>query len=119
VTIRLYIDEDAMDRDLLRALRARGVDVVAANEVGMVHRPDEEHLAYAASEGRVIYTFNVGDFCRLHGEWMAAGQDHAGIIVARQQSYSVGEQMRRVLNLMAARSADDMRNRLEFLSDWS
>lgn len=54
--IRLYLDEDAMDKDLLRALRARGVDVEAANEVGMIEREDHEHLEYAAS-----YTASIGD----------------------------------------------------------
>lgn len=27
---RLYIDEDSMDRDLVRALRTRGADVITA-----------------------------------------------------------------------------------------
>ena len=31
---------------------------------------------------------------------------------------SVGEQMRRLLRLIAARTAEDMRNRIEFLSNW-
>lgn len=38
--------------------------------------------------------------------------------LARQQHYSVGEQMRRVLKVMALRSAADMRNSVEFLSAW-
>ena len=45
---RLYIDEDAMDDDLVQALRLRGADVQTALEAGLVGRPDEEHLA---SEG--------------------------------------------------------------------
>ncbi len=43
---------------------------------------------------------------------------HAGIILARQRQYSVGEQMRRLLKLVGAMSAEDMQDRLEFLSDW-
>jgi hypothetical protein len=45
VQARLYIDEDAMDDDLVQALRLRGVDVQTALESGLVGRPDEEHLA--------------------------------------------------------------------------
>jgi len=41
VTIRLYIDEDAMDKDLVQALRARGVDVMTALDAGMIERSDE------------------------------------------------------------------------------
>ncbi len=44
----LYIDEDSGDRNLVQALRARGVDVVTAQEVGMIERSDEEHLQYMA-----------------------------------------------------------------------
>ena len=44
VTIRLYLDEDSSDTDLVKALRLRGVNVVAAPEVGMRGQPDEEQL---------------------------------------------------------------------------
>ena len=50
-----------------------------ALEAGPVGRPDEEQLAHAGAEGRVPYTFNVGDFMRLHGECMTAGRTHAGV----------------------------------------
>jgi hypothetical protein len=43
-----------MDGDLVRALRARGVDVEPANEVGMIEREDAEHLTYATAQCRVI-----------------------------------------------------------------
>ena len=118
MTIRLYLDEDAVDKALVRALRARAVDVEPANEAGMIERDDEQQLEYAAAEGRVVYTFNRAHFCRLHAQWLAAGHRHAGIVVARQQQYSVGEQMRRLLKLLAARTADDMHNHIEFLCDW-
>ncbi len=63
---RLYIDEDAMDDDLVHALRLRGAGVQTALEAGLIGRPDKEHLTHAAEAGRVLYTFNVGDFMRLH-----------------------------------------------------
>lgn len=44
------------------------------------------------------------------------GESHAGIIVAKQAS--VGEIVRRFLRLAAALSAEDMENRLEYLSNW-
>lgn len=118
MTVRLYFDEDSMDRQLLRALRARGVDAVSALDADMIERPDEKHLRHAASLSRVLFTFNVGDFCRLHSSFLEAGEEHSGIIVARQQTYSVGETMRRLLRLIGAVSADEMRNRLEFLGHW-
>ena len=108
--IRLYLDEDSMRRSLVRALRVRGVDLITALDVGMIERKDVEHLDYATEQGRVLCSFNVGDYYRLHTDYVAQGKPHAGIILMRQQFYSVGEQMRRILKLMASRSADEMRN---------
>jgi hypothetical protein len=45
-------------------------------------------------------------------------RSHAGIVLGRQKQYSIGEQMRRLLKLVAARSSEQMGNRLEFLSAW-
>jgi len=39
---------------LVRALRARGVDVLTALDAGMIERSDKEHLKYAMKEGRVL-----------------------------------------------------------------
>jgi len=68
---RLYLDEDSMDQALVRALRARGVDVMTAHEAGMIERSDRDHLQFATAEGRVLCTFNVGDFYELHSAYLA------------------------------------------------
>ncbi len=107
-----------MQSGLVRALRARGVDALTALEAGMIERSDEEHLEYATQEGRVLYSFNVKDFHRLHQEHLAKGESHAGIILTRQQRYSSGEEMRRLLTLSATKSAEQMKNQVEFLSAW-
>jgi len=61
----------------------------------MRERKDEEHLIQAAAQKRALYSFNVRDYCRLYAEFFAHGRSHAGIVLAKQQHYSVGEQMRR------------------------
>jgi len=116
--IRLYMDEDSMDQALVRALRARGVDVTTALDAGMIERDDVEHLSFATDQQRVLYTFNVSDFYRLHTDYLTRNKNHTGIIVAQQQRYSVGEQMRRLLRLITTKSAHDMVNNIEFLSAW-
>ena len=116
--ISLYLDEDAQDNDLIQALQLRGVDVIGAWAAGMRQRPDEEHLLFATAQGRVLYGFNVSDFFQLHTEFLAQGRSHAGLVLAKQQTYSVGEQMRRLLKLVATRTAEEMRDQIEFLSDW-
>jgi hypothetical protein len=117
--VKIYVDEDAMDSDLVTALRSRGVTVITALDAGLIEKPDEEHLAFAARNGCVVYTFNVADFYRLHGLWVKAGREHAGMILAPQQHFSVGEQLRRLLRLRAAVSSDRMRSHVEFLSNWA
>ncbi len=118
MAIRLYLDEDAMDDDLVRALRLRGADVETALDAGLAGRPDDEQLLYAGSVGRTLYTFNIGDFMAIHSAYMAEGRAHAGIIFGQQQRYGVGAQMRRLRRLIALRSAESMRNTFEFLSSW-
>jgi hypothetical protein len=116
--IRLYFDEDAMDADLVHALRIRGVDVTSALEQGMIRRSDIEHLEFSGLHGRVIYSFNVGDFQSLHCEYLTKGKHHSGIILGQQQRYSLGEQMRRLLNIKARISAEEMSDSVVFLSSW-
>lgn len=116
--IRLYLDEDAMAHRLARELRLRGIDVVTALDEEMIERTDIEHLDYASRQGRVLYSFNVGDYCRLHGQFASGGRRHAGIILTQQQRYSIGEQLRRLLRVVAVRSAEDMQDNIEFLSTW-
>jgi hypothetical protein len=118
VTIRVYFDEDSMWQAMVTALRARSIDVQTALEAMMIARTDEDHLAFATAQGRVLCSFNVGDFYRLHTRYMAQHQSHTGLVLARQQQYSVGEYMRRLLRLMAHLTAEEMHNRVEFLSAW-
>ena len=49
-----------------------------------MRKSDDQHLTYATEHGCVIYTFNASDFYRLHTEWINAGREHAGMILAPQ-----------------------------------
>ena len=115
--IRLYLDEDATHNRLLQALRNRGVDVISTATAGQLSQSDEEQLAWALRDRRVIYSFNVRDFYRLHRERLEQSQPHAGIILSRQ-NYSIGDQLRGLLQLMATKSAEAMENHVEFLGAW-
>lgn len=115
---QIYIDEDATQGALVVALRSRDVAVITASDAGLMKKSDDEHLAYATEHGCVLYTFNVSDFYRLHTEWTGSGREHAGMILAAQQRYSVGEQLRRILRIRAGATSRSMRNRVEFLGNW-
>ncbi|BAC90562.1 gsl2621 [Gloeobacter violaceus PCC 7421] len=56
----LYVDEDAGDKAVVRALRERGADVVTYIDVGMIQHSDEEHLLRATELGCALYSFNPG-----------------------------------------------------------
>lgn len=115
-SIRLYLDEDTSNLALISALRASNVDVITALEAGKLGCSDEEQLIWATEQKRVIYSFNRGDFSSLHSQFMADKRNHAGILLGQQQRYSIGQQVRAVLMLIADRSAEAMVNQLVFLS---
>lgn len=113
--IRLYVDEDAMAQAVVSGLRARGIDITTVLEEGMSEKDDVDQLEYATEQGRVLYTFNVGHFCQLHKDYNNQGKSHAGIVVVYRQRYSIGEQIRLLSNLISAKSAEEMENKLQFL----
>lgn len=115
--IRLFLDEDAQRTDLIQSLRARQIDVVTVSEVNRLGATDDAQLRYATAHGRVLFTFNRGDFFQLHTNWLRSGQFHSGIIVSDQ--LGTGVIMRRLLRLIEVKFAIEMHNWLEFLSKWS
>lgn len=72
--VRYYLDE-YVSKAVAQGLRERGVDVRTVVEAGLRGASDEQHLARALEEGRVIFSHDV-DFLRLH----AQGKPHAGIV---------------------------------------
>lgn len=113
--IRFYVDEDAAQHAVMEGLRRSGVDAITVLEAGRGEEKDEEQLAFAAKEGRVVYTFNVDHFCRLHRDFLSTGREHAGIVVIPRQRYTIGEKIRRLMSLVNALTAEEMKNRLEYL----
>ena len=116
--IKLYLDEDAQRASLTQSLRQHGVDVLITSEAAQISKSDESQLAFAASVGRTIYTYNVGDFTALHSEYLTQEKNHSGIIIGEQGRFGIGEQVRRLLRIVEAKSAEDMQNHIEFLSNW-
>ncbi|WP_298912693.1 DUF5615 family PIN-like protein [uncultured Nostoc sp.] len=106
--IRLYLDEDSVEKSLIKAFCNANLDVVTV--------ADNEQLIWATEQGRAIYSYNRRDFCCLHNEFLATERNHAGIILLQQQRYSVGQQLQGLLKLVATHSAEDMVNQLVFLS---
>ena len=101
------------------AVRGHLLEVVPAREEfsrGGVD--DDAQLGAARDAGRVLVTNNICDFVPLHEGWVADGRPHGGIVVFPQQAFSVGEIVRRLAKLVHTLSAEEMRNRLEWLNSW-
>lgn len=104
-----YRTDEDVPTAVITGLRARGVDVVTSQESGLLAASDEQHLAYAAAEGRVVFTQDV-DFLRLH----VKGLSHAGIVYAQQQT-PIGDVIRGLMLIYRVLEPGDMRNHVEFL----
>ncbi len=113
--IRLYTDEDVYG-SVAGKLREGGLDSVSTPEANRLGESDASQLEWAAKQGRVLLTFNVAHFTRLHDDWIARSRNHAGIIVSTQRP--IGDLLRRVRALAYSLGAEEMRDRLEFLSNW-
>ena len=117
-SIRLYFDADSMERAVVSGLQAREIDATTALEAGRSDSSDEDQLQFAHSQGRVLFSFNVSDFQRLHTQFLSRGESHSGIVLAPQQRYSIGERIRRILALIAVKSAEEMQDCVEYLGNW-
>lgn len=78
---RFYTDEN-FPLAVVELLRALGHDVLTAREAGNANLqiPDEDVLAFAASNDRTVLTRNRRHFMRLHLQ----NSDHSGIVVCTE-----------------------------------
>jgi hypothetical protein len=67
-----------------------------------------------------ILTCNADDFMALAESWYFAGREHSGIVLAPQfNSRPFGELLRQVLRFLNSLTADEVRNRVLFLQQFS
>jgi predicted nuclease of predicted toxin-antitoxin system len=85
---KLHLNEHLSPR-LAQQLRMYGFDVTSTLEMKMVEADDDEQLAYAASSGRAIVTFNHKDFSVRHDRYMEEGKAHWGIVLSTEESMDV------------------------------
>ncbi|MGO8956433.1 MAG: DUF5615 family PIN-like protein [Streptosporangiaceae bacterium] len=83
----LLLDEMFSDA-IAQQLRGKGHDVIAVvADAGLVSLSDTQILGHAASCGRVLVSANIKDFVPLDGQWRAAGQSHAGLILVSTKTF--------------------------------
>ena len=108
-TIGFHLDEH-ISNAIADGLRRRGIDVTTTAQVGLSGFSDEDQLAFALSNDRVLVTRDA-DFLRLHQQRVA----HAGIVYSHQSSQSIGETLRGLILIWELLVPGDMRNHVEFL----
>lgn len=115
--MRLLLDVHVSSRLLGLPLAAAGHDVLALDQDERLSRlPDEEVLALAGEQSRIVITHNVRHFAPLARGWAEASRSHNGLILATVHSTDYGAILRRLEQMFAAHpSHDDWRDRVEFL----
>ena len=80
--MRLLLDAHVSGPNVGRRLQEHGHEVRALDqEPALEGLDDDEVLALAASERRILVTHNVADFPRILREWAAAQRAHSGVIL--------------------------------------
>ena len=94
-----------------QGLRRRGIDVITVQELHETGASDERHVELAATLMRVIFTQDA-DYLRI----AATGQPHAGIVYTTQNT-PIGLMVRGLVLITEVYTAEEMMNRVEYLSD--
>jgi predicted nuclease of predicted toxin-antitoxin system len=91
----------------LRALRARGVDILHVAEVGLADADDPAVLEYARRDGRIVVTRNYHDFGPLVQALAARAIDFPGVLflATSVRQSDVGAHVRVVADWIAVATA--------------
>ncbi|MFO0849488.1 MAG: DUF5615 family PIN-like protein [Gemmataceae bacterium] len=113
--VRFYFDNH-MPKVVAAGLRAQGVDVQTAHQAGRSRVPDPELIRLATIDGRVVVTQD-DDFKGHAADFQTRGEPFAGIVYCDPEVYTIryGLLIQNLLILHGVYTADDMRDRLEYL----
>jgi hypothetical protein len=106
-TIRFHLDENC-SKAIGKGLRLRGVGVTTTPEAGLRGASDEEQVAYASAEGRVIFTQDR-DFLGIRTF------PHAGIVYCDKDTRGVGEIIDGLVLDWEVYEPEEMTGRVEYL----
>ena len=82
----LYLDDDSVDRVLIRRLFDGGHEVLTPAAAGTAGHADPVHFMCSIRKGLVLLTHDHEDFTLLHELVLLSGGHHPGIFVIRRDN---------------------------------
>jgi predicted nuclease of predicted toxin-antitoxin system len=113
MSIPIYADVH-VPAPVVDGVRARGVDVLTAQEDGQRAAPDADLLRRAAALGRVMVSQDE-DMLALATAFQNTGTDFSGLIYAHQLRVTIGQSVNDLELICLAEDPPYMRNRVEWL----
>lgn len=107
--IKFHLDENVSNA-VAEGLRRRGIDVTTTPEQKLIGASDQEQLAFAHEQQRVIVTQD-DDFLKIH----KANVPHSGIAYCHLGSRSIGEMVKTLALIWEWVDSEDMIRQIEFI----
>lgn len=108
-SIRFHLDEN-VNPVVALALRRFGIDVTTTVEANLRTSSDEEQLAYARQENRVIVTHD-DDFLRL----ATATANHPGIAYCHKEARTIGQIIAALRLIYGVLTPEEIQGSVEYL----
>lgn len=105
---KFYADEN-VPIAVSKALKKRGINIITAQESGMLKQDDNVHLSFAISEKRAIITHD-SDFLKL----AMKESNHFGILFFTKQ-VSIGQAIEEIEQVYLAYNAEELYGVVLFL----
>jgi hypothetical protein len=113
--LRLATDEDFNNRIVRGLLRRQpDFDVVRVQDAGLDGKSDEDVLAWAASDGRILITHDVTTMIQTAYYRIAAGLPMPGVFEG-SQDVSIGTAIDEILLLALCSDQDEWQGQVRFL----
>lgn len=115
--MRVLLDAHVSSRHVGRRLARAGHDVLALDQDETLSRlADEEVLALAVEQARIVITHNVRHFAPIVRSWAEARRNHHGLILVTDAHAGYGAILCGIEGLFVARPRqEDWIDRVEFL----
>ena len=109
--LRLATDEDFNNRIVRGLLRRQpDIDLVRIQDAGLAGRDDEEVLAWAASEKRILITHDVTTMKQAAYDRIAAGLPMPGVFEI-SQDVSIGTALDKILLVVLSGEQDECKEK--------